>query len=172
MNQTEPLPTSCSRRPGVAAHRHRLPVAPLVIDNLTAGLTAVQYRIGTFTSFRRAMLDRVPRADLLAGLSNPFAAWHEGSDGDYQTIFIELWAYIADVLTFYQERIANEAYLGTATQRDSSLRLAQLVDYHPNPGAGASGLVAFTAAKGKVVSVPAGFPRRQPRPGRQTVRGV
>ena len=80
-------------------------------------------------------------------LSNPFAAWHEGTDGDYQTIFIELWAYLADILTFYQERIANEAYLGTATQRDSSLRLAQLIDYRPSPGAGASGSVAFTVAR-------------------------
>jgi hypothetical protein len=132
------------------------PAAPLAIDN-APGLPAIQYRIGTFTSFRRAMLDQVPRADLLTGFSNPFAAWHEGTDGDYETIFVELWAYIADILTFYQERIANEAYLGTATQRDSSLRLAQLIDYRPSPGAGASGSVAFTVAKGKVVTVPAAF---------------
>lgn len=132
------------------------PAAPLAIDN-APGLSTIAYRIGTFTSFRRAMLDEVARVDLLGATPNPFAGWHEGTDGDYHTLFIELWAYLADILTFYQERIANEAYLGTATQRSSSLRLARLIDYKPGPGAGASGLAAFSAAKGKVVTVPAGF---------------
>ena len=103
------------------------------------------------------MLDEVARADLLGTIPNPFAGWHEGADGDYHTLFIELWAYLADILTFYQERIANEAYLGTATERSSSMLLARLIDYKPGPGAAASGLAAFSAAKGKVVTVPAGF---------------
>lgn len=88
---------------------------------------------------------------------NPFARWHEGIDSDYHTMFVELWAYLGDVLTFYQERIANEAFLATATQRDSLLRLAGLIGYRPSPGAGASGLVAFSAAKGQTVTIPAGF---------------
>ncbi len=191
------------------------------------GLAAIQYRCGTFTSFRRAMLDAVANPDLLAGAVtsltfnvtpvatqlaildstdfpitepfrikigteyllvtagagtttwtvtrgsspsahsigdsvtldplNPFAGWHEGIDSDYQTMFVELWAYLGDILTFYQERIANEAYLGTATQRDSLLRLAGLIDYRPSPGSGASGLVAFTVPKNQAVTIPAGF---------------
>ena len=132
---------------------------PLPINN-PPGLPAIRYRIGTFTSFRRAMLDRVAAAGLL-GTSppgpRPFANWHEGADGDYHTVFVELWAYLADILTFYQERIANEAYIGTATQRDSSQRLAQLVNYLPAPGAGAGGLASFSVAPGKVVSVAQGF---------------
>jgi hypothetical protein len=132
------------------------PAAPLAIDN-APGLSAIAYRIGTFTSFRRAMLDEVARADLLGTIPNPFAGWHEGTDGDYHTLFIELWAYLADILTFYQERIANDAYLGTATERSSAMALARLIDYKPGPGAAASGLAAFSAAKGKVVTVPAGF---------------
>jgi hypothetical protein len=88
---------------------------------------------------------------------NPFAVWHEGTDGDYHTMLTELWAYLADILTFYQERIANEAYLSTATQRDSLLRLAELINHRPSCGAGASALLAFTAEKGKSVPVPKGF---------------
>lgn len=88
---------------------------------------------------------------------NPFLTWHEGIDSDYQTMFVELWAYLGDILTFYQERIANEAFAGTATQRDSLMRLTELIGYRPSPGAGAAGLVAFTVAKGQTVSVPAGF---------------
>ena len=100
------------------------PSAPVAIDN-PPGLPAIAYRIGTFASFRQAMLDQVARADLLGATPNPFAAWHEGSDSDYHTLFIELWAYVADILTFYQERIANEAYLGTVTQLSSAMRLAR-----------------------------------------------
>jgi predicted phage baseplate assembly protein len=132
---------------------------PLPIDH-PPELSAIGYRIGTFTSFRRTMLDRVTDAGRVAGsppVPGPFANWREGADGDYQTVFIELWAYLADILTFYQERIANEAYLGTATQRDSSRLLAQLVNYRPVPGAGASGLVAFSLARGRVAIVPQGF---------------
>ena len=139
-----------------------MPAAP-VRPNNPPGLTAITYRIGDFTSFRRAMLDDVARPDLLHGLfddrpllSNPFANWHEGGDGDYHTMLIELWAYLADVLTFYQERIANEAYLPTATQRSSALRLVELIGYRPSPGAAASVLLAFTAAKDKM---PVAFPR-------------
>jgi uncharacterized phage protein gp47/JayE len=121
------------------------------------GLSAVRYRIGTFTSFRRAMFTALPAPDLIPGAPNPFAIWREGSDSDYQTMFIEIWAYLADILTFYQERIANEAFLPTATQVDSMSRIAALIGYHPAPGSGASGTVAFTVAKNKTVNIPASF---------------
>jgi uncharacterized phage protein gp47/JayE len=120
------------------------------------GLSAIKYRIGTFTSFRRAMLNKVASPELMLGAENPFRQWHEGIDGDYQTMFVELWAYLADILTFYQERIANEAFITTATQLDSLLRLVDLINYRPSPGSAASGLVAFTVAKGSSVIVPAG----------------
>ena len=202
------------------------PATPALISN-PPGLPAIPYRIGTFSTFRRAMLDAIPLPDLLAGAvtglaqpvaaadtqivvqgidgfpatppyrikigseyllvtsslpgsvtwavtrgvpaaydadtpvilvpPNPFAGWHEGIDADYQTIFVELWAYLADVLTFYQERIANEAFLGTAAQRDSLLRLVALTDFRPSPGAGATGLAAFAVAKNQSVTIPAGF---------------
>jgi predicted phage baseplate assembly protein len=130
----------------------RPPAAPVRPDN-SPGLSAVRYRIGTFTTFRRAMLDELAQA----APPHPFANWREGTDGDYLTMLVELWAYLADVLTFYQERIANEAFLPTATQRDSLLRLSRLIDYRPSPGAGAGAQLAFTAEKDKTVAVPAGF---------------
>ena len=144
------------------------PAAPLTIVN-APGLSAIRYRVGTFTTFRRAMLDLVARPDLLGATPNPFARWHEGTDGDYHTVFLELWAYLGDVLTFYQERIANEAFISTATQRDSLLRLAGAIGYRPLPGAAATALVAYTIENGKTISVPARFrvgSRAQPdRPG-------
>ncbi len=134
------------------------PAAPIIPYN-APGLSAIAYRIGTFTTFRREMLNSVADPLLIDPSPNPFflAGWHEGAEGDYHTAFIELWAYLADVLTFYQERIANEAYVGTAVLRDSLLRLTALIDYVPNPGAAASALAAFTVAKGKTIAVPPSF---------------
>ncbi len=121
-----------------------------------SGLPPLPYRTGDFAALRKAMLAQVAAPDLLAGLPNPFAAWRPGNDGDFHTLFIELWAYLGDVLTFYQERIANEAYVPTATQRDALVRLAQLVDYAAAPGAAAETLVAFTLDAKARLTIPAG----------------
>ena len=172
-NLPPPPPEGCCDAPPP------LPAAPIIPYN-PPGLAAIQYRIGTFTTFRQAMLDEVARTDLLRDITNielpgspltiplnPFALWHAGTSGDYQTMFVELWAYLADILTFYQERIANEAYLPTATQRDSLLRLAGLIGYRPAPGSGASALLAFTVEKGKSITVPARFRTgSKPAPGK------
>ena len=101
---------------------------------------------------------------------NPFAGWQEGTANDYLTTFVELWAYLADILTFYQERIANESYLGTAALRSSLLQLVNLIDYKPKPGSSATGLAAFTAAPGTTLTVPAGFRLgSKPAPGQPSL---
>jgi uncharacterized phage protein gp47/JayE len=123
------------------------PPAPVAPFN-PPGRSVLAYRIGTFTSFRRAMLD---------ALAQSGTTWQESSGPDYQVAIIELWAYLADVLTFYQERVVNEAFVGTATQRDSLTRLAELLGYRPSPAAGAVGTVAFTIEKGKTVELPPKF---------------
>src|SRR5262249_38115846 len=56
----------------------------------------------------------------------------------------DAWATVADVLTFYQERIANESYLRTATERLSALELARLIGYELRPGVAANTYLAFT----------------------------
>jgi hypothetical protein len=70
-----------------------------------------------------------------------------------------------DVLTFYQERLANESYLRTATQLATLSELVRLVGYQPSPGVSASTYLAFTirAAPGSpsmptatAVTIPAG----------------
>src|SRR5262249_875376 len=87
---------------------------------------------------------------------------------DYGIEIIELWAYLADVLTFYQERIANEAFLRTATQRDSLMRLAALIDYVPRPGVAATAYLAFTLDKKQHWRWPAGLRvQSKPSPGQQ-----
>ena len=120
-----------------------LPDTPAPIENRPA-LSAIVFRAGTFSSFRRAMLHEISRMPELASLTTRL-------DEDYAITILDLWAIVADVLTFYQERIANESYLRTAKYRDSVLRLVRLLDYHLSPGVAASSYVAFTVERDRNV---------------------
>jgi predicted phage baseplate assembly protein len=66
------------------------------------------------------------------------------SDGDFSIALLDAWAAVSDVLCFYQERLANEVFLRTATERRSLVELAALVGYIPRPGVAASAYLAFT----------------------------
>ena len=79
------------------------------------------------------------------------------SDDDYAITLLDMWATIADILTFYQERVANEGYLRTARLRDSILRMARLLDYHLKPGVAATTLLAFTLDKNTSLQIPVGL---------------
>jgi hypothetical protein len=120
---------------------------PTVIQN-RPGLSAVAYRIGTFATFRKAMLDKLAHTPALAGLTARVG-------DDYSITTIELWAAIADVLTFYQERTANEAFLRTSALRDSVLRLVRLIDYQLRPGAAATTQLVFALDAGAAALIPA-----------------
>ena len=120
---------------------------PGLVEN-RPGLSAVVHRIGTFATFRKAILDELSGTPELAGLTARIS-------DDYTIGAIELWAAVADVLTFYQERIANEAYLGTATLRDSLLRLVRLIDYQLATGAAATANLAFTLEATATAVIPA-----------------
>ena len=78
------------------------------------------------------------------------------------------WATVGDVLTFYQERIANEGYLRTATERRSILELARLVGYKLRPGVAATVYLAYTLDDPQIepVEIPAGARSQSvPNPG-------
>lgn len=84
---------------------------------------------------------------------------------DFTIAFLDATSVMLDILTFYQERLANESYLRTATQLFSLTQLAQLIGYQPSPGVSAATYLAFTlrAATGlpsdpttAAVTIPAG----------------
>jgi hypothetical protein len=103
------------------------------------GLGEVAYRSGTYRQFRDTLLARLTSADL------PALAELRTRDGDDFTIALcDAWAVVCDVLTFYQERIANESYLRTAKERRSILELAKLIGYQLRPGVSANTVLAFT----------------------------
>jgi hypothetical protein len=127
------------------------------------GLPALAYRIGTHPAFLRRMLARLPATTITDGPNagaRPLARLSTRASDDPSIALLDAWATVADVLTFYQERIANEGYLRTATERRSVLELARTIGYELNPGVAAGTFLAFTveSAPGSpgVAAVPPG----------------
>ena len=124
---------------------------PRVVRN-PPGLPEISYRVDDFAGFRRALLRP------LAG-EQAIGAWRP-APGDLGLQVLEWWAYLADVLTFYNERIANESYLRTATQAGSVAGLVAPLGYQPAPGIAATGHLAAVSTAGgpaEPLVIPAGM---------------
>jgi photosystem II stability/assembly factor-like uncharacterized protein len=106
------------------------------------GLSALAYRVSNYTTAKQRILESlyvplIPDRVTLAALKT--------RDRDDITIaLIDAWAMVIDVLTFYQERIANEGFWCTATERRSLLELAREIGYELEPGVSASTYLVFT----------------------------
>jgi Baseplate J-like protein len=103
------------------------------------GLSQIAYRVGTQTTFKASLLAALSDSSLPA-----LAALRTRDDSDFTIALLDAWAVALDILTFYQERLANESYLDTAVDAASVMYLAQLVGYKPSPGVAASAFLAFT----------------------------
>lgn len=132
------------------------------------GKTSINYRLGDHPIFLRHMLNQLPTQMIKGKKINgfdepdrwPLARIFTGDSEDPTVALLDACAVVADVITFYQERIANEAFLRTATERRSVLELARSVGYELKPGVSASTCVVFTVDdtvdKGKTVKIPKG----------------
>jgi hypothetical protein len=136
-------------------------------------MSSLRYRVGTYATFYESMLARlstyalnIPAADgsNSAATVYPLKGLTTREPSDPSIALLDAWAVVADVLSFYQERIANEGYLGTAIERRSLLELARLVNYSLRPGVAASVFLAFTVQSGFSGTIPAGT-RAQSMPG-------
>jgi hypothetical protein len=123
--------------------------APAFIWN-RQGLAQVAYRIGTFATFRQATLGEIHRFPELTGLLT------RESD-DHAITFVELFAAMGDVLTFYNERIANEMFLGQALHKASVEQLVALVGYIPRPALSATGVLSFEIEPAKATRLRRGL---------------
>ncbi|MGH2926612.1 MAG: putative baseplate assembly protein, partial [Solirubrobacteraceae bacterium] len=135
----------------------RLPAAPVVVSN-PPGLPSVAYRIGTYPSFREALIEQLESELPLRSLTTRDPA-------DYGIAVLDSWAYLADILTLYSERTVNEAFLRTAKLRDSVVRLAGMVGYEPSPGLAATAPLAFTAQGGVFTLAAGARVQSSPAPG-------
>jgi hypothetical protein len=115
------------------------------------GLSQIDYRIGAYADIREFLLRRLDREPLLA-------AWTHREAEDPGIALLEGAAILGDILTFYQDLYANEAYLRTAKWRDSIGDLVRLLGYHLSPGIGGKATFAFGVKGLTPVVIPANFP--------------
>jgi hypothetical protein len=84
------------------------------------------------------------RDDLIALIPNFAPQWTSRDPSDFGIVLVELFSYLGDLLNYNIDRAANEAFITTATQRDTVLNLANLLNYTPNASAPAVGQVTLT----------------------------
>jgi hypothetical protein len=106
----------------------------------------IDYLAKDYASFRQLMLDR---------MSAIMPQWQERNVADLGITIVELFAYVRDYLSYQQDAVATEAYLGTARQRVSVRRHARLVDYFMHDGCNARVWVQIMVDSG-TLSVPKG----------------
>ena len=129
------------------------------------GLAKLEYRVGTHGTFFGSMQALLSSESFFKAARQRMT--HDGpleltglktrDKSDPAIALLDAWAIVGDVLTFYQERIANEGYLRTATERRSVLELARLVGYTLRPGVASSVHLAYAIEKDSApVEIPKG----------------
>ena len=145
--------------------------------SIYAGLTEIPRQVGTFAEFRRALLraisirttaslenhplwslrflierDRDGLRETLAAIGN----WRGRHPEDFGMMLLEMWAYVCDLTSFYDDVLAHESYVRTARRRESLRKLVAPLGYIPRPAVAALAELAAFADGRKVVSLPVG----------------
>ena len=124
-------------------------IHPKKLD-IPAGLRQLPRQIATFPEFRSAMLAAISP-------KYPLHRWNARKEDDYGVMLLEMWAYICDSLSFYDQVISQEAYIRTAHERSSLQNLVQLLGYIPRPAIAATVLLAAIAEGSKPLVLPKGL---------------
>src|SRR6185295_5863895 len=66
------------------------------------------------------------------------------SEADFGNVLLELFAHLGDVLSYYQDRVANEAFLATARTRRSVIDHLRLIGYELATAAPATSLLSVS----------------------------
>jgi len=97
--------------------------------NLRENRQVIDYLARDYNSFRQALIDLIPAK---------LPEWTDRSEADFGIVLIELFSYMADILSYYQDRLANEAFLTTAQERRSVIQHLRLIGYEMAPAAPAT----------------------------------
>ena len=141
MSQADPLVNTCGCC-GVTGPAGACGCPAGSVSGARPGLPAIPYRVGTHGSFLAAMTAALDHQPALGSFTTRDA-------GDPVIGLLDAWATVLDVVTFYQERIANEGYLRTATERRSVVQLAAEIGYLPGAGVATTTYLAFEVESGK-----------------------
>ena len=116
----------------------RVPRTPLPVDN-RPGKPAIQRRVATHATAKASMLRALSDPRLAA-----LASFSRRDDEDFSVALADAAAVVADILTFYTERFANEHYIRTSAERRSVVELARLLGYQVQPGLAPTADLSFT----------------------------
>ncbi|HEY2360473.1 MAG TPA: hypothetical protein VGK36_05120 [Candidatus Angelobacter sp.] len=120
----------------------RPPAAPPPGDVIPQQALSIDYQAKDYDSFLRGMLDMLPAR---------LPGWQTRTEADLGMALLELFAFLGDHLSYYQDRVANEGYLRTAGQYESVRRLLALIDRQLFPGLAAKALVAVTTTTTRAI---------------------
>ncbi len=95
------------------------------------------------------------REELVARIKERIPEWNGADNSDFGVVLAEAFAYLGDVANYYIDRVANESFLSTATQRESILAIAETYGYIPSGYKNALVDVTFYNNSGSAVTIPA-----------------
>jgi len=94
------------------------------------------------------------KTDLLARAARVAPEWTDRDPSDFGMVLVDLWASMGDVIHYYVDRAAGESTLPTATQRESVLAFANLLDYEPGGRTSAQATVVLSNSSDVGVAIP------------------
>jgi len=100
------------------------------------GRPVIDYMARDYESLLRAMRELIPQK---------LPEWQDfGNEADFGNVLLELFAHIGDILSYYQDRVANESFLGTARTRRSVIEHLRLIGYELGTAAPAAATLSLT----------------------------
>ncbi len=112
------------------------------------------YRVGTYGSFLAEMSRILPQVEgVVSGqVENPLSSLNTQASGEWVSALLSSWAEVADILSFYQERLINEGFLGTAVEPSSKRLMLQAIGATPGQQPAAETHLSF-----QITPTPSGF---------------
>jgi hypothetical protein len=100
------------------------------------GQPVIDYMARDYESLLQAMRDQIPRK---------LPEWTDfANEADFGNVLLELFAHIGDILNYYQDRVANESFLGTARTRRGVIEHLRLIGYELGTAAPAAASLALS----------------------------
>jgi Galactose oxidase, central domain len=119
----------------------------------------ISAKLGDYSSFKTEMLELIPRVVVDTGggaVTRPLIRLNLGVPTDPTVAMVDAFAALADIVSFYQDRVLNEGYLPTAIDYSSLALLGRSLGENPAANIGATAMVALFAQPGPPVTVPTG----------------
>lgn len=85
-----------------------------------SNIKRIDYTSRDYEGFKQDMISRIPQR---------LPEWTDRSDNDAGIVILELLAHQLETISYYNDRVANEVFLSTATQRRSVINHCKLIGY-------------------------------------------